>query len=259
MNEFKIQKWNRVPSLVRENGDDLTGGQKARKEGSRSILDVPVFVLGDIFTRLPIAAILNSKKVCKAWYFLLSDPEFSKAYHKKPPFTSIVVSLGNSAFCLLELNADNRYTIKRNSPQIFRNPPGFSERSVRLLGSCNGLLLFLDYYSAEKRDNLYISNPLLGEYSLLPQPIEVRRVDDEAYGFGFSPKIGLYKVLRIIRKKWHPGKTEAHVCTIGVDEKWRIVGDNDPFPQANKYMEGCAFETSRFLRLMVLFIGLLKI
>ncbi|KAL3510504.1 hypothetical protein ACH5RR_029905 [Cinchona calisaya] len=202
---------------------------------SDSILDVPLCIWIEIFSRLPISTILRCKSVCKDWYtFISSDIDFANDYSSNAPFTSLVISIAKSPLCLLELKADYNYCRRENWPKSFPIPSWFSRGYVTVFGSCKGLLCLSHCLYAIEEYGLYVCNPLLGEYALLPHPKPDRKVSEEAYGFGFCPETGEYKVLRILMRGWCLGQTEAQVCTVGVDDDWRVLMENAPFPHARK-------------------------
>lgn len=62
-----------------------------------------------------------------------------------------------------------------------------------------------------------------------------KSIQEDVYGFGFSPVTGHYKVFRILTKKWHPGKSEAYVYTVGSDKGWRVIENHTQFPMAKKW------------------------
>ncbi|XP_027098480.2 uncharacterized protein [Coffea arabica] len=229
--EWKRRRLNSIGSLSR-----AKYGISCRI--TASVLDLPTCLLIDIFSRLPVTTILSCKRVCKAWYtFFSSETDFANVYLSNPPFSSIVMSFGKSAFCFLELKADYNYCLPRNSPKIFRIPDGINEWTVTLFGSSNGLLCFSAYSLNKHEYKVYLCNPLLGEYAMLPLSNVEEKDSKVAYGFGFSPKTGEYKVFRILNRKWNPGKTEAQVCTIGLDNDWRVLKESAPLPHARQLMD----------------------
>ncbi|KAL3510508.1 hypothetical protein ACH5RR_029909 [Cinchona calisaya] len=82
---------------------------------------------------------------------------------------------------------------------------------------------------------LHIFNLQLKECATLPQPQMEKRTREDVYGFGFSPATGHYEVLRILTRKWQPGKSEAQVHTIGIDNGWRTIGKNCTLTMAKKW------------------------
>lgn len=69
-----------------------------------------------------------------------------------------------------------------------------------------------------------MNNPLLGEYFKVKLPEWERNVCHVAYGKAF----GQYKILRLVIRKfcWDlPKVAELEVYTVGVDKKWRNVGE----------------------------------
>ncbi|XP_060212276.1 F-box protein At3g07870-like [Lycium barbarum] len=100
-----------------------------------------------------------------------------------------------------------------------------------LIGSCNGFICLLDGSTYDENHSVYINNPLLGEYFKLKLPEWDKSFYRVAYAFCFSEASGQYKVLRfVVRKFWGgPELSELEVYTLGVDKKWRNVGEV-PYP-----------------------------
>ncbi|XP_026448403.1 F-box/kelch-repeat protein At3g06240-like [Papaver somniferum] len=70
--------------------------------------------------------------------------------------------------------------------------------TVRILGSCNGLLCV---YSTSSDDNVYVItiwNPSSNEYKQLPRPSKKAQYDIDYYGFGYDYRNDDYKVVRAI-------------------------------------------------------------
>ncbi|XP_059658659.1 F-box protein At3g07870-like [Cornus florida] len=200
-------------------------------------MDLPSFIIVAILSRLPIRTLLQCRCI------------FNNVRLARSAFINIVFRVHNG-FYLLELGHDHdcNYTHQPHGPMWFKNPLKLGHdskyahqpmwlphanaiephrpmcfrmtfyiphRELELVGSCNGLLCFSDYY--QTIDRVYIVNPIFGEYVALPKPeYKVIRV---AYGFGFgcSSGTGQYKVLMIISKT-------VEVCTL-TSGTWRKLGD----------------------------------
>ncbi|KAK4715314.1 hypothetical protein R3W88_013652 [Solanum pinnatisectum] len=198
---------------------------KERISHVTSIMDLSRDIMLEILSRLSIKSIFCCKMVCKLWYNLLtSEPLFFSMYHKRSSynFPSLLLTVNDSVYFLVELKADDSQPLKRNivlSPMFHLPSP-----NLRLIGSCNGFVCLLNGHVGTNH-SVYISNPLLGEYYKVKMPEQEERIR-VAYAFCFSEASGQYKVLRSVLKifEGHPQVSEFEVYTIGVDEKWRYVG-----------------------------------
>ncbi|KAH0668516.1 hypothetical protein KY289_023009 [Solanum tuberosum] len=132
----------------------------------------------------------------------------------------ILLSINDSVRLLVELKDDVTHPLNR---AIMLSPRNTIEHSV------------------------YISNPLLGEYFEVKLPEWEKRIQRVAYAFCFNETSGQYKVLRSVVSKLEgrPHVSELEVYTLGVDEKWRNVGEV-PEPLCRSFVR---------LTSMVLFIG----
>ncbi|KAK4715282.1 hypothetical protein R3W88_013620 [Solanum pinnatisectum] len=172
------------------------------------IMDLSSEIMSEILSRLPIKSIFCCKTVCKLWYNLLtSDPLFSNMYHKRT----------SSNFPSLLLSIDNYVHTTVLRPKFHLPSP-----NMRLIGSCNGFVCLLKGWMFDLDHSVYISNPLLGEYFKVKLPKQEKRTR-VAYAFCFSEASRQYKVLRSAVR--HPKVSEMEVYTLGVDEKWRYVGE----------------------------------
>ncbi|PHU02181.1 hypothetical protein BC332_27432 [Capsicum chinense] len=191
-------------------------------------MDLPSVAMLEILSRLSIKSIFRCKTVCKLWYRLLtSDPLFVNMYHTRlSNFPSILLLINGSVQLLVELKADDSHPLHRAivlSPE-FHLPP---LEHMSLIGSCNGFICLLNNYYT-KNHSVYINNPLLGEYFKVKLPEWERNVCHVAYGFCFRKAFGQYKILRLVIRKFRwdlPKVAELEVYTVGVDKKWRNVGE----------------------------------
>ncbi|KAG5606493.1 hypothetical protein H5410_027985 [Solanum commersonii] len=192
-------------------------------EGSRishvtRIMDLHIVIMVDILSRLPIKSIFCCKIVCKLWYHLLtSDPLFCKMYYKRSSyFPSILLSINHSVRLLVELKDDVSHPLNRTivlSPR-FHLPPALYTQNLILISSCNGFICLFNGSRNNVEHSVYISNPLLGEYFKVKLPEQEKKIEHVAYAFCFISKF-----------EGCPHVSELEVYTLGVDEKWRNVGE----------------------------------
>ncbi|KAG5631946.1 hypothetical protein H5410_003663 [Solanum commersonii] len=196
------------------------------------IMDLPMVVMIEILSRLTIKSIFHCKIVCKLWYLILtSDPLFINMYHLKRSFDfpSILLSINESVWLLVELKVDDSHPIHRAivlSPKFHLPSPKFSWGYMTLIGSCNGFICLLNGWRYDVDHRIYISNPILGEYFEVKLPEWEKKFRRVSYAFYFSKASGQFKVLRsVVRKSvGSPKVSELEVYTLGANEKWKNVG-----------------------------------
>ncbi|KAM3359928.1 hypothetical protein P3S68_019639 [Capsicum galapagoense] len=181
-------------------------------------VDLPRVIIVEILSKLSIESMLSSRCVCKLWYNFFSDPLFLTMYKSRSPPPCILFSRDHDISQLLELepHCDDYSSRLRNRP-ILLSCPEFNTLVkwrmdilvedypvLRLIGSCNGFIGFMtNIYDINA--SIYISNPLLVS--------------------------GRYKLVRSVTKSFggHLEVSELEVCILGVDEKWRNLGQV-PYP-----------------------------
>ncbi|PHT31742.1 hypothetical protein CQW23_28079 [Capsicum baccatum] len=202
-------------------------------------VDLPRVIIVEILSKLSIESMLSSRCVCKLWYNFFFYPLFLTMYKSRSPPPCILFSRDHDISQLLELepHCDDYSSRLRNRP-ILLSCPEFNTLVkrrmdiivedypvLRLIGSCNGFSGFMtNIYDINA--SIYISNPLLGEYFKLILSELEKSVCRVAYGFCFSDVSGRYKLVRSVTKSFggHLEVSELEVCILGVDEKWRNLG-----------------------------------
>ncbi|XP_059652057.1 F-box protein At3g07870-like [Cornus florida] len=210
------------------------------------ILELPVHIICDILSRLPLKTIICCKCVCKLFLKLLTDPYFAKVHLTNSSTAALIIRESFSiSFYIYMLNLDETTSTacstddplhrfhpshalnKKNAELRFRNG------EATLVGSCNGLLCL--YSNSSKESSYYICNPILGEYMVVPSRIPSTPFCNylNHSGFGFCPRTNQYKVIRFLRStdfEQNLSKTVAEIHTLGTDS-WRSIKDA-PCPKA---------------------------
>ncbi|PHT64764.1 hypothetical protein T459_29189 [Capsicum annuum] len=214
---------------------------KPRRRRTR-FMDLPRVIMVEILSKLPIESMLSSRQVCKLWYNLFSDPLFLTMYKSRSPPPCILFSRDHDISQLLELEpcCDGYSSRLCNRPILLSYPefntpvnrgmdiPVEDYPMLRLIGSCNGFIgLMTNIYDINT--SVYISNPLLGEYFKLKLPELEKSVYRVVYGFCFTEVSKKYKLVRSRRFEGHREVSELEVYTLGVDGKWRNLGQV-PYP-----------------------------
>ncbi|GKV15002.1 hypothetical protein SLEP1_g25803 [Rubroshorea leprosula] len=159
---------------------------------------LPREILLEILSRLPITSLIHFKITSHAGYDLIVDPRL-------PPMFRNWVSDSNP--CLILFRNDSVAT----RGLYFVGSEGRSNRRVRridppqhsdvdnLVGSCNGLLClsFPIIGGSSVFHSLLIYNPFVGDAVRVP-PANRFLKQREVFGFGFHPRTGEFKVVRIV-------------------------------------------------------------
>ncbi|GLT50994.1 hypothetical protein SLA2020_244450 [Shorea laevis] len=210
---------------------------------------LPPKVRLEILSRLPITSLIHFKTTSHAGYDLIVDPRL-------PPMFRNRVSDSNP--CLILFRNDSAATrglyfvdSEGCSRRVRKmDPPQHSEDS-NLVGSCNGLLClsyptipYPTFTGSEATSDLLIYNPFVGD------AVRVQPADNpfwslvEVFGFGFHPRTGEFKVVRIVSyQKWNVdlalvgefdeafndtvNEAMVQVFTVGTTE-WRNKGASPP-------------------------------
>ncbi|CAI0374809.1 unnamed protein product [Linum tenue] len=172
---------------------------------------LPFDLVTNILLRLPVAAILRCRGVCKPWLSLIDSPRFAKLQMDYSAATT-----KNAALFILEddgyENGDLHFApyidgIRRETCLDFRSNPSSSAQvgvkipreCVTLFGSCNGLLCFgLGF------ENAIITNPATRRSHVTPAITNLLSFGSKGdciyrygCGFGYDSVSGDYKVVKV--------------------------------------------------------------
>ncbi|XBI82763.1 hypothetical protein VPH35_091366 [Triticum aestivum] len=172
---------------------------------------LPREVLASVLLRFPASDLRRFRRVCKECP-VLSDPTFINAHvvHGPRALTHTIVFFrgrcGGGADGAIEPRSSDGYLFDEQWRLVARFTAGESEDMV---GTCNGLLCFLDL----RQGGIRVVEPFTGESLVLPSPQRRLWHARGAYSFGFDPSSRRYKIL-------HHEK-DAYMYTIGGGENWR--------------------------------------
>ncbi|KAL5707161.1 hypothetical protein ACHQM5_025246 [Ranunculus cassubicifolius] len=193
--------------------------KKKKLEESKEDLfsKLPIDIIFDILTRLPLRTISTCRWVSKSWYNLILHPRFAQLhfirYNDDLPcaiFPTRSESNGKlidpeclsrnetlaTAYDLKLKDFRENFTIKRGCV------------CVEVVGTVNGLVCFspddfeLDYEPVP----YYVVNPITGDYVLLPKSPKIN-VKPLGSGFGFDSFKNEYKLIRILHNPSMPRNT----------------------------------------------------
>ncbi|GLT41351.1 hypothetical protein SLA2020_154220 [Shorea laevis] len=158
---------------------------------------LPSEILLEILSRLPITSLIHFKTTSHGCYDLIADTRL-------PPMFRNRVSDSNPCLILFNHNLPvsqqlHFVDIEDCSRRVRKIEPPQHLKIANLVGSCNGLLclsfpiishLFVSY-------GLLIYNPFVGDAVRVPPAVQF--FDQfEVFGFGFHPRTGEFKVVRIV-------------------------------------------------------------
>ncbi|KAK4593291.1 hypothetical protein RGQ29_017417 [Quercus rubra] len=152
---------------------------------------LPYDIVLNILERLHVKSVIRFKFVCKFWDSLITTPYFISSH----------------------LNVNNK--------DSHDNANDISLNSIRMVGSCNGLLCFANY---GPRKAIYFCNPSIRKFKTLPEPC-LGHLKHVSLGFAYHYENNDYKVVRISSSPWMStiSLPEIEVYTLSSDS-WRSVG-----------------------------------
>uniref|UniRef100_A0A7N0ZT87 F-box domain-containing protein n=1 Tax=Kalanchoe fedtschenkoi TaxID=63787 RepID=A0A7N0ZT87_KALFE len=217
------------------------------------ILGLPAHIIFDIFSRLPLKQVFLCRCTCKTLRRLISSPryavlsldkaqpclllreysrkQFPNFFDRKAYVTDLADETPSTFFYskayLVDLeeaedhvgSSDSNALVKH---EIFSLPAG----KLELVGSCNGLVCL--YQS--KTGQYYISNPLLGEWMILPSPALKGACSLICSFFGFCAKLKQFKIVRFTSASLLLSTAAVEITAVGASS-WRSIGDG-PRPKA---------------------------
>jgi F-box interacting protein len=185
---------------------------------------LPPDVLASVLLRLPASDLHRFRRVCKEWRQVISDPVFINEHLDQGPWalTHTIVFFGGysgPAQGAIEPHNGHGFLFDEQWQLVATFTAGESEEMV---GTCNGLLCFLDAHQGA----INVVEPSTGDSLALPLPPETERLHERgAYCFGFDSSSKRYKIFHQ-GLYWHAHNTteqDMYVYTIGGGEGWRSV------------------------------------
>ncbi|XP_059650936.1 F-box/kelch-repeat protein At3g06240-like [Cornus florida] len=174
---------------------------------------LPLDVVIDILTRLPVKTLIRCSCVCKSLYSLVTNPSFItkhlNANNNNNNNNLLLIRRCSSDRDEDEYDADaeEHYSVLRCENKIlcdyaeFELPVySFDNNYFRIVGSCNGVVCLsndLVFY----RNHIYLWNPSIQKTMALPRPritFGKHGCHMHSIGFGFDSVTDDYKVVRIV-------------------------------------------------------------
>ncbi|WZY72496.1 hypothetical protein YC2023_004736 [Brassica napus] len=233
MAQRKQSNWSMISA------DNLSGSNKRSSisgQETRYSVSIPVDVIINILSRLPLKSIAQSRCVCKLWSSIARRPNYNLLFPAKspddPPRILFAFKVGSSLFFY-------------SSPQHHQNNPDNNNNSSAIVATRHDINLGSDLqqlcrpvrglvcsqHIGKNCSWAVVSNPITGESVTTPklaiEGIHLKeRVRGKAdYCFGYDPIDKQFKVLRITRLCGSPEHkisfyAKYHVLTLGTGA-WR--------------------------------------
>ncbi|GLT51007.1 hypothetical protein SLA2020_244570 [Shorea laevis] len=191
---------------------------------------LPPEILLDILSRLPITSLIHFKTTSHAGYNLITDPRLPPMFRNRVSDSNPCLILfnynspGSRQLYFLDSEGCGRRVWKIGAPQ--------HSKVSNLVGSCNGLLCvsYPTVGGSFATHSLLIYNPFVRDAVRVP-PANRFLNQSEVFGFGFHPRTGEFKVVRIVyyEKIMTVASLAAdvEVFTVGTTE-WRKKGAPPP-------------------------------
>ncbi|XP_060193033.1 F-box protein At5g07610-like [Lycium barbarum] len=157
-------------------------------------------LLIEILLHLPVKSLVRCKCVSKKWSSLITSPEFTRL--RVPSFNPARgLFLHCSSFLINPFHEFVSFTPREPISAPFHKLTFIDDPSgIRILQSCNGLLLCCSFRAHEPNINYYIYNPTTQQFVVLPKSGGKRQISKAVLGMklAFDPrKSPNYKVICI--------------------------------------------------------------
>ncbi|KAK9175553.1 hypothetical protein WN944_027560 [Citrus x changshan-huyou] len=189
-------------------------------------MSIPLDVITEILSLLPVKSLLRFRCVSKQLCASIDSPEFVKLHLSRSKETysksSLILELRSGFF---SANLDSLDI----AVQLLDHPlDGYPEKTVEVIGCCNGLLALKRYW----RNEVYLLNPSTKKHRLLPDIVIDSESHDnnsgiDRFGFGYDASTDDYKLVRIIMSS-----KQVFVYSLKTNS-WKRVQDfsyHDSFP-----------------------------
>ncbi|PWA45136.1 F-box family protein [Artemisia annua] len=183
-------------------------------------------LLTEILLRLPVTSVLRFKSVSKHWLSLLSHRHFTKLYDKNSNSPGLFVR-----GLYVPFDVENKRT-----PPIRKLDFVYDLKGLRIVQSCNGLLLCCSDLGHQRARKYYVFNPTTKQFAIIPSVpggTDVRKTI-RFMGLAYNKEDCVhYKVLCIRRAKsngvwFQNGDQDLFQIQIYSSDtgKWKILNDS---------------------------------
>ncbi|GKV14996.1 hypothetical protein SLEP1_g25797 [Rubroshorea leprosula] len=178
---------------------NLADDPSSRAMVQKDLYLLPREILLEILPRLPITSLIHFKTTSHTGYDLIADPRLPLMFRNRISDSNPCLILYNYNFPVSSSLQLYFLDSEHCSGRVRKiDPPKHSEVD-NLVGSCNGLLClsFRIISDSLVSHGLLIYNPFVGDAVRVP-PADQFFDQFEVFGFGFHPRTGEFKVVRIV-------------------------------------------------------------
>ncbi|XP_027152451.1 F-box protein At5g49610-like [Coffea eugenioides] len=219
--------------------------------------ELPIEIVTNVLSRLPLKALFKCKCVCKTWCNLLSDSWFVKLWETKWRklrffYVEDLACSRDGNRCTLQFTSadeEGRSIVQEFTKEgKYYMPRGkhYTDRGLNMvLAPCNGLLcIYRRYFLLGMIGPFHLCNPITHQFEILPECSP--QTWGHAIGFGHVPSTGEYKVVRIFTAEFVHGddidgdfgceifsiKREGNYYSSS--DSWRVINRSKcPYPIRN--------------------------
>ncbi|GAU20087.1 hypothetical protein TSUD_381790 [Trifolium subterraneum] len=199
---------------------------------------LPIEIIEDILSRLPIKFLIQLQSVCKPWKSLISDPKFAKKHFRLSTTRHHLVLAHTNLSRVYVLTDYLLSSVFTDAIQLNCLLP-FREHIIGSGGSCHGIICFQLNRNYQNYQNLALLwNPSIRKFMKLPSSFDNPTQEVELYctNFGFGYVYDhfndnyIYKVVAVNHYDAYRSdndvisKTRVKVYTLGTSS-WRMIQD----------------------------------
>lgn len=189
--------------------------------------------------KLSVKSLYRCKCVCKSWRQLLCElfcePQFVRMHlnhvnQHEQSHQKLLLQSTTGSFYSVDFEA-------RQGNAVLRDFPLRASNSMRIWGSCNGMICFAMYreralkYRDRRVADMVLWNPSTGDYKMLPSAKP--SIDNtQKIGFGYDSSVDDYKMVRtVMAENIFRGRDCIRVDLYSLKtDSWKIIQDVPAFP-----------------------------
>ncbi|XVF62748.1 hypothetical protein PTKIN_Ptkin09bG0033200 [Pterospermum kingtungense] len=201
--------------------------------------NLPQDILEEILLRLPVKSLIRFRSVSKPWRCLISSSPFAKLHFQReranPGVRTQNLLISTPSKVDLDLFKYCRTSLGDEAALVSLDfPLEEPHQRLKILGSCNGLVVLFSFMNVSRTKNVFIWNPSTGDYKRLPRPCpSVHITYRYVYGFGYDSTSDDYKLL--FGSKLVPNSPISTAIFSLRKYSWRMI-ENTP-DRDNYYIE----------------------
>ncbi|XP_021891448.1 F-box protein At5g07610-like, partial [Carica papaya] len=178
-------------------GANKRGTAVASSVSSAEIVSGSEDLLEEILLRVPARQLIQLKLVSKKWLAFISGPEFCRRHSRRnafPKASGVSMRRRRTEIVFISLTGKT-HTSTSHSLDFVNYPPG-----LRILQSCNGLLLCSSLFIVGSTCDYYVCNPTTGRFSMLPPLLTAESDTVLGANLAFDPRKSPHYAVVCVRR-----------------------------------------------------------